>query len=95
MDNKQYDTNKAWVGYLEFLRNSFRIWIQATNSVQDVGEKMLESAIQQSEEGYKEWQKLVNNWSEDCKKSCRYYQNTIERNLKEMEEFLSHRDEKK
>jgi hypothetical protein len=92
MNERQFNSNKAWLDYLEFLRSSFRIWIRVTDSVQDVGEKMLESARQPSEEGYEDWQKLVANWAEDCKKSCRYYQNTIERNLKEMEEFLSHRE---
>jgi|TARA_Y100000031_G_C8110631_1_gene333320 hypothetical protein len=91
MDQKQFDTNKALLEYLEFLRNSFRIWMQSTTTVQNLGEMILTSAIEQSEEGYNEWRKILNNWVEDCKKSSQYFQNTIERDLKEMEEFLSSR----
>ena len=94
MDQQEFDTNKAWLEYLEFLRNSFRIWIQATNIVQNLGETILTSVIDQSEEGYYEWQKIITNWVEDCKKSCQYFQNTIERDLKEMEDFLSSREKR-
>jgi hypothetical protein len=65
--------------------------MQSTTTVQNLGEMILTSAIEQSEEGYNEWRKILNNWVEDCKKSSQYFQNTIERDLKEMEEFLSSR----
>ena len=91
MDKAEFGVEKAGLEYVNFMRNSFRTWMDGATLMQNQGERLLEVVVKQGQVGYEEGSKILREWVSGSKKASDEFQKTIEANLSKVEDFLSKR----
>jgi hypothetical protein len=89
MQKPEFGVEKVGLEYVNFMRNSFRTWMEGVTLMQNQGERVLEMALRQGQAGYGERSKILQEWVAAYKKAGEQFQGTIEANLAKLEEFLS------
>lgn len=91
MDKLEFGVEKAGLEYVNFMRNSFRNWMDGAAMLQTQGERLLETALTQGQTRYDEGTKVTREWVASYKKASDEFQKTIEANLAKLEDYLSKR----
>jgi len=91
MDKPEFGVEKAGLEYVNFMRNSFRTWMDGATLMQNQGETLLGMVLKQGDAGYEEGSKVLREWVSGSKKASDEFQKTIEANLSKVEDFLSKR----
>jgi polyhydroxyalkanoate synthesis regulator phasin len=91
MDKLEFGVEKAGLEYVNFMRNSFRNWMDGATLMQNQGERLLEVVVKQGQAGYDEGSKILREWVSGSKKASDEFQKTIEANLAKLEDYLSKR----
>jgi len=91
MDKLEFGVEKAGLEYVNFMRNSFRNWMDGATLMQNQGERLLEVVVKQGQAGYDEGSKILREWVSGSKKASEEFQKTIEANLAKLEDYLSKR----
>jgi hypothetical protein len=82
MDDVRMDMLKLW-------KSSWESYVKTLATMQEQGEKMLDLLFTQSESLQEETKKLVKEWMVNAKDAQKSYLQTVEENLKKIEEALS------
>ena len=92
MQNPEFGFEKVGREYVDFMRNSFRTWMESATLMQDQGTRLLDLILKQGQTGYDETSKTVREWTHNYKKALEQFQNTVEDNFTKIEESLSKKD---
>lgn len=82
MDDVRMEMFKGW-------RASWESYVKTLTMMQEQGEKMLEMLFAQSETVQDETKKLAKEWMVNAKEAQKSYLQTMEENLKKIEDLLS------
>jgi len=89
MKEEGLGAEKVGLEYVNFMRNSFRTWMENVSLMQDQGERLLNLTLKQGETGYEEGKKTFGEWTANYKKASEQFKSSVEENLAKLEEFLS------
>lgn len=89
MKEQGLGAEKAGLEYVNFMRSSFRTWMESVTLMQDQGERLLDLILKQGVTGYEEGKKALGEWTVNYKKASEQFKSSVEENLTKLEEFLS------
>jgi len=92
VQDPEFGFEKVGLEYINFMRNSFRTWMESATLVQDQGTRVLDLILKQGQTGYEETSKTIREWTDSYKKALEQFKKTVEDNFAKMEESLSKKE---
>ncbi len=92
VQNPEFGFEKVGLEYINFMRNSFRTWMESIALMQGQGERLLETVLKQGQAGYDEGGKTIREWANNSKRAREQFQGTVEENLAKLEKLLSKKE---
>lgn len=92
MPEQGFGADKVAMEYINFMRNSFRTSMESAKLMQEEGQRLINTLLQQGQVRYEEGSKTLSEWTDSYNKASEQFQSNVEANLAKLEELLTKKD---